>query len=44
MNIAEMYTGMRAIPQSGSGLSLLSILFFNVAFDMGFMNDFHYLK
>jgi hypothetical protein len=39
MNIAEIYTGMRAIPQSGSGLSILSISLGSVSSDMVLLND-----
>ena len=38
INKAEMYTGMSAIVQRGSGLSYLSMIFCGVSFDMVLMN------
>jgi len=40
INKTEMYTGMSAIVQRGSGLSLLLFSFCGVSFDMVLMNDF----
>jgi len=40
INMTEIYTGMSAIVQRGSGLSLLSVLFCSVSIAMLLMNDF----
>jgi len=40
INMIEMYTGIRAIDQRGSGLSNFSILFCAVSLDMVLMYDF----
>jgi len=44
INITEIYTGMSAIAQIGSGLSLLSVLVCGISFDMVFMYIYQNLK
>jgi len=44
INMTEIYTGMSAIVQRGSGLSLLSFSFCGISFDMVLIYEYQNLK